>query len=166
MASLKRKGDLAESRVAADLIARGCQLSIPFGEDSDYDLIADYDGRLHRVQVKYTKSDGRVIKVNCRSHSLTKGKVRQTKIYTSATVDWIVAYDPTTDRFYYVPSWILGTGGMTGLLLRLTPTLNGQSLGIRLAEDYLDPDFSVDPSMEPAGFEPAASALQTRRSAN
>ena len=60
--------------MAADLVARGCQLSIPFGEDCSYDLIADFEGRLHRVQVKFTKSDGRVIVVLCRSHSLTKGK--------------------------------------------------------------------------------------------
>ena len=69
MASLKKKGDLAELKVAADLVARGCELSIPFGEDSSYDLIADYEGRLHRVQVKYTQSNGQVVVVNCRSHS-------------------------------------------------------------------------------------------------
>ena len=83
MASLKTKGDLAELKVAADLIDRGCRLSIPFGEDCDYDLIADYEGRLHRVQVKYTRSDGQVVVLRCRSHSLTKGKVRATKLYTS-----------------------------------------------------------------------------------
>ncbi|HEY5333376.1 MAG TPA: group I intron-associated PD-(D/E)XK endonuclease [Solirubrobacterales bacterium] len=82
MAPLKKKGDLAELKVATDLVARGCELSIPFGEDSSYDLIADYEGRLHRVQVKYTKSDGRVVIVRCRSHSLTKDKIRRTKIYT------------------------------------------------------------------------------------
>ena len=43
MAPLKQKGDLAELKIAADLIDRGCRLSIPFGEDCDYDLIADYD---------------------------------------------------------------------------------------------------------------------------
>ncbi|MBS1885969.1 MAG: hypothetical protein JSU06_02165 [Actinobacteria bacterium] len=43
-------------------------------------MAADYEGRLHRVQVKYTRSDGRVIIVRCRSHSLTKGKVRQGRL--------------------------------------------------------------------------------------
>jgi hypothetical protein len=166
MASLKKKGDLAELKVATDLTARGCELSIPFGEDSSYDLIADYEGRLHRVQVKYTQSDGQVVVVNCRSHSITKGKVRRTKIYTAAMVDWIVVFDATTDRCYYIPSWILGDAGCSGLLLRLVPTRNGQSLRIRRAEDYLDPDFSLDPSVEPAGFEPATSCLQSTRSAN
>jgi hypothetical protein len=119
--------------------------------------VADYEGRFHRVQVKYSKSKGEVIVVRCRSHSLTNGKVRQSKIYTSALVDWIAVYDPTTDRCYYVPSWMLGSEGLNLLHLRLVPTANGQSLRIRRAEDYLDPDFSRDPSVEPAGFEPAAS---------
>jgi hypothetical protein len=157
MASLKKKGDLAELKVAADLVARGCRLSLPYGEDHDYDLVADYDGHLHRVQVKYTRSDGSVIKVKCFSHSLTAGKIRSTKHYSAAMVDWIVAYDVTTDRCYYVPSWILGTEGRSQLMLRLTPSRNGQLLRIRRAEDYLDPDFSRDPSVEPAGIEPATS---------
>jgi hypothetical protein len=166
MAPLKKKGDLAELKVATDLVARGCELSIPFGEDSSYDLIADFEGRLHRVQVKYTKSNGRVVMIRCRSHSLTKGKVRRTKIYTAAMVDWIAVFDATTERCYYVPSWILGSNGLSDVSLRLTPARNGQTLRIRPAEDYLDPDFSRDPSMEPAGFEPAASTLQRSRSAN
>ena len=39
MASLKTKGDLAELKVAADLIERGYRVAIPFGEDNDFDLI-------------------------------------------------------------------------------------------------------------------------------
>ena len=101
VASLKRKGDL---------IDRSCQISIPFSEDCDYDLIADKDGQLHRIQVKYTESDGCTITVRCRSHSLTKGKVRQTKYYTAQTIDWIAVYDRTSDRCYYCPASELGTG--------------------------------------------------------
>jgi hypothetical protein len=166
VASLKKKGNLAELKVAADLAARGCEISIPFGEDSSYDLVADFEGRLHRVQVKFTRSDGCVVAVGCRSHSLTNGRVRRTKIYTAAMVEWVVVYDATTNRCYYVPSWMLGADGRSAFFLRLTPALNGQSVGIRWAEDYLDPDFSRDPSVEPAGFEPAASSLQKMRSAN
>ena len=139
MASLKQKGDLAELKVAADLIERGCRLSIPFGEDCDYDLIADYEGRLHRIQVKFTESNGSRILIRCRSHSLTKGKVRQTKHYTASMIDWIAVYDRTSDRCYYCPSTELGAGR---------------------------PDFGRDPMMEPAGFEPATSCLQSTRSAN
>ena len=165
MAPLKKKGDLAELKVATDLIDRGCRISIPFGEDCDYDLIADYEGRLHRVQVKYTQSDGQIVVIRCRSHSLTKGKVRATKLYTPAMIDWIAAYDPTTERCYYCPSWELGAAGRNLLHLRLQPARNGQRVGIREAAAYTEPDFSRDPSMEPAGIEPATFRVQGERSA-
>jgi hypothetical protein len=165
MASLKQKGDLAELKVAADLIDRGCRLSIPFGEDSDYDLIADYEGHLHRIQVKFTVSNGHRVLIRCRSHSLTNGKVKQTKYYTAETIDWIAVYDRTSDRCYYCPSSELGSGRCE-LSLRLTPARNGQRLGIRDASDYITPDFRSSPTMEPAGIEPATSCLQSTRSAN
>jgi PD-(D/E)XK endonuclease len=165
MAPLKRKGDLAELKVAADLAERGCSLSFPYGEDCDYDLIADMNGVLHRVQVKYTESDGQVVLVRCRSHSLTKGKVRHTKHYTAETVDWIAVYDRTSDCCYYCPSTELGHG-RSELTLRLTPARNGQRMGIRDARDYIDPDLDSDPRMEPAGLEPATSTVQASRSSN
>lgn len=165
MAPLKQKGDLAELKIAADLADRGCCLPFPFGEDCDYDLIADKEGILHRVQVKYTESDGAVIVMRCRSHSLTHGKIRQTKLYTAETVDWIAVYDRTTNRCYYLPAVELGSGRID-LHLRLTPARNGQRLGIRSASNYLNPDLDRDPRMEPAGLEPATSAVQGRRSSS
>ena len=166
MAPLKTKGDLAELKVAADLADRGCHISIPFGEDCDYDLIADYKGRLHRVQVKYTQSDGQVVVIRCRSHSLTNGRVRATKLYTSATVDWIAVYDATTERCFYCPSWELGAAGRNLMHLRLTPARNGQRTGIREANAYTSPDLSRDPSVEPAGIEPATFRVQGERSSS
>lgn len=165
MAPLKAKGDLAELKVAADLAGRGCCISIPFGEDCDYDLIADYEGRLHRVQVKYTRSDGRVITVRCFSQSLTNGKVRAIKMYTPATIDWIAVYDGSTERCFYCPSRELGEGRRQ-ISLRLSPTRNNQQTGIRDARAYIDPDLSSDPGVEPAGIEPATFPVQGERSAS
>src|SRR5436190_1785054 len=58
-------------RVAADLVRRGYKVALPFGEDWDYDLIVERDGRLERVQVKHATSDGRVVEVRCYSVSST-----------------------------------------------------------------------------------------------
>jgi hypothetical protein len=137
--NLKDKGDLAELMVAADLRRRGFGIALPFGEDNDFDLILIREDRLERVQVKYVASDGAVIPVRCRSHSLTNGKVRRTKHYTAAMIDIIAVYDDTSNRCYYVPSSVLGVAGRSTLHLRLRPALNGQRIGIRLASDYLDP---------------------------
>lgn len=130
-------GDLAEIMVAADLLRRGHKIAIPYGEDWDYDLILRRDGgRLERIQCKYTRSDGAIVIVRCRSHSLTSGRIRATKHYTQREIDWIAVYDATTDRCYYVPAAELGDGRCE-LSLRLAPSKNNQRVGIRPAVDYL-----------------------------
>ena len=136
MAPLKQKGDLAELMVAADLRRRGYQISIPFGEDCDYDLVVDRGGKLERIQVKYATSDGARVLVRCRSHSLTNGKVRATKHYTAKTVDWIAVWESTSGVIYYVPSSVFD--GFTDLTLRTAPTRNNQVLHIRHAADFLE----------------------------
>ncbi len=75
MSSLKAKGDLAELKVACDLVERGYQVAIPFGEDADYDLVLLRDEKIERVQVKHSTSRNGVVPVKCKSHSLTNGRV-------------------------------------------------------------------------------------------
>ena len=149
---------------------RGYGIAVPWSEDADFDLIAYRGEELHRVQAKYTASNGRVVFVRCRSASLTNGKVRRIKKYTARTIDWIAVYDRTSEGCYYVPASELGEG-MELISLRLVPTRNGQRIGVRFAEDYkvFGPETDVSAgqlNMEPAGFEPATSSVQTTRSAN
>jgi hypothetical protein len=171
MAPLKLKGDRAEIEVARDLIRRGFRIAIPYGEDWDFDLIFQRPGceDLERVQVKYSRPRGAVIPVRTRSSSLTNGKVRRTKRYTAEMIDWIAAFDPISERCFYIHAAELG-GGRDELSLRLSPTKNRQVKGVRYAEDYLDPVPPSQPSLEgevePAGLEPAASRMQTGRSPN
>lgn len=136
-ATRKEKGDLAELVIASDLRRRGCKVAIPYGEDWDYDLVIERKGRLERVQVKHTESNGDVIAVKCCSHSLTNGRIRRTKRYTAATIDWLAVYDRTTDRCYYIPASELGDGRRE-IRLRVSPARNNQRAKIRLAADYAD----------------------------
>jgi hypothetical protein len=169
LAPLKMKGDQAEIEVARDLIRRGFRVAIPYGEDWDFDLIfARPDSeRLERVQVKFASARGEVVPVRSRSASLTNGRVKRYKRYTARTIDWLAAYCPETDRCYYIPAMELG-GGRDEISLRLSPALNCQGKGIRWASDYLDPlpRLQTILGVEPAGLEPATSALQTPRSPN
>ena len=112
--------------------------AIPYGEDCDFDLVLIRGNRLERVQVKHARSDGAAINVRCHSHSLTNGKIRRTMHYTAETIDPLAVYDATSDRCYYVPAKELGAG-RSAFHLRLTPARNGQRLGTRPAENYLDP---------------------------
>ena len=132
----KAKGDLAELRIAADLRARGYKIAFPYGEDWDYDLIlCRPDGRLERVQVKHGRSDGRILTCWASSHSLTNGKIKATKRYTAAMIDWLAVWDCILDRCFYAPATELGKG-MNNLTLRFATPLNNQNAGIRFAEMY------------------------------
>jgi PD-(D/E)XK endonuclease len=122
--------------IAADLLRRGYKIAVPYGEDWDYDLIVCREEKLERVQCKYTASNGVFITVRCCSHSLTNGKVRATKHYTAATIDWLAVYDATTDCCYYIPATEL-RGGRREIRLRILPTLNNQRQYVRLANSYL-----------------------------
>ncbi len=140
MASTKRKGDLAELKVAAHLAELGYRLAFPYGEDWDYDLILIRGDAFERVQVKHATSDGRVIAVRCSSSSLTNGKVRQVKRYTAAMIDWLAVYDCTTDLCLYIPAPLLGDGRRQ-MHIRLMPTLNGQRALTHDAVQFRTPEI-------------------------
>ena len=89
------------------------------------------------MQVKHARSNGAVIPVPTRSLSLTNGKVKAYKLYTAEMIDWLAVYDPVTDRCYYIPASVLGSG-MTMLHLRLSDTRNNQRIGVLFASDYVD----------------------------
>ena len=135
MADLKRKGDLAELMVAADLVRQGCRVALPYGEDWDADLIIERQGRFERVQVKHVKAKNDVVEIRAYSLSLTNGRVRQTKRYTAEHIEWLAAWECTSGQCFYVPASLLGTG-MHTVTLRLAPARNNQRVGIRMAVDY------------------------------
>jgi hypothetical protein len=145
VAPLKAKGDMAELIVAADLVKRGFRVAFPFGEDCDWDLLfwRPPELALERVQVKYATSDGRTLVVRCRSHSLTNGRVRVTKKYTSRTIDWLAVYDATSEALFYIPASELGAG-MSELRLRLVPARNNQRARTRMADRYRVPTIDAE----------------------
>lgn len=130
----KAKGRTAELEVMRYCVVRGYRVSIPFDDDSPYDLVVERVGRgeaPQRLQCKYTESDGQVVQVRCRATN----NWSETR-YTAETIDWIATFDATTNRCFYVPAIELGPTGRTMIHLRLTPTSNGQARGIRWASDY------------------------------
>ena len=73
------------------------------------------------------------------------------------------AYTRTTG---HVQSGVNSPGVRYQLSLRIAATRNSQRKGVRFAEDYLELESLRHRGMEPAGLEPAPSALQTPRSPN
>ena len=48
----KWQGMVGESQVLAKFIELGIPVSIPFGDNCSYDLIAEFNGKLNKIQVK------------------------------------------------------------------------------------------------------------------
>lgn len=118
--------------VLADALRRGHKVALPVGEDWRYDLIVLRHGKLERVQCKFEQSNGEYVEVRCRS-----ANGRSVHKYTEDEVDWIAVYDQTTDRCYYIPGAMLGSG-RTAIWLRLIPPKNNQVRGVLWAKDFLD----------------------------
>lgn len=95
-----RKGDLTEAVVLAALKRRGIAVSVPFGDNERYDLVAESDGRFYRLQVKTGRfSDGCVQFHGKSSHTNATGTVYET--YDGDT-DYFAVYCDELEQLYLV----------------------------------------------------------------
>ena len=89
------RGEASELEVALDLIDNGCRVSQTFGHSHPYDLIADIDGRLVKVQVKTANTrDG------ANQHYI---KLSNPNKYDAQNVDVFAGYAISEDKVFYVP---------------------------------------------------------------
>lgn len=129
-AKTTEKGEIGEAMVIADLMRQGHDIAIPFRHNQPYDLIVirKEHGRLEKVQVKYTTSNGNFVRAVIRSSSAWVSYR-----YTSDELDWIAICQATTSSCFYLPAYVWS--GYSQLFLRMKPTLNGQQKGVRWAAD-------------------------------
>ena len=52
MKNTKTIGDIGESAIIAEFLYFGIPVYLPFGDNNAADLIADFNGKLQKVQVK------------------------------------------------------------------------------------------------------------------
>ncbi len=89
--------------IALEAVRLGVEVFKPLSEHSRCDLIFGISDRLHRVQCKSARLNGRVLQINLVSSWHTpNGYVRNT--YTAAEVDLIAAHCHELDCNYLIPS--------------------------------------------------------------
>ena len=132
MLESKQKGIITELECITAFNKLGYQISIPYGENSRYDFIADIEGKLIRVQVKtsrYKDNTENAIVFSCRS-SHTNAKGTQNIRYTSEEIDYFCTY--FNNQCYLIPI----AECSVEKTLRFCPTKSGQIVGISFAQDY------------------------------
>lgn len=130
------KGEIARYMAIAHLMKKDATVSIPTSENCSYDLIADYQGKLYRVQIKkLIPQNNGTLRLQAYSKNNKQGKHTITK-YSSADIDWLLGVDIENNKFYLIDYTSGKFDGSNGFLLRLTPPKNNKIIGIRYAKDY------------------------------
>ena len=129
--SSKQKGNLTELQCITAFYELGYQISIPYGENSRYDFIADINGKLIKVQVKTssTKDEGKSFEFSCRS-TRVNAQGSLSRSYTAEEIDYFCTY--FNNKCYLIPI----SECSRSKKLRLEPPASNQKVGINMAIDY------------------------------
>ncbi len=142
----KNKGDLGTVMAAADLTAKGWSILVPLTEHEAFDLVAHREGRFLRVQVKYRAAVNGVVLVPMKTCWADRHGTHTSLVDRSA-VDLFCVFCPDTKGCYYFDPTSIASNSLS---LRLVPTKNNVSKGVRWARDFTEIPASV--LGVPAGF--------------
>ena len=121
----KEKGNIGEAIVLAEFVKRGVQVSIPFGDSARYDLIADFNGKLNKIQVKYCNQLSENNSITCPCASSKNHTTNKNYSTYQNDIDYFAFYLVPWEKVILVPIEIIGE--RKSILFRKTKPLNGQN---------------------------------------
>lgn len=97
-----QKGNLGEVRVLSEFVKLGVQCYLPYGDGSEVDLIADFGGKLNRIQIKTSE---KLNKAGAMEWSVTRqeGYHGNRATYSVDKIDYFAFYCIETDIVCLVP---------------------------------------------------------------
>lgn len=130
----KRIGNIGEVKALSKFVELGIPVYIQFGDNETADLVADFNGKLNKIQVKTSSKaeDGKMEfqVASATSFSRTGDTVHK---YTEFEVDYFVLYNIQRDKIFIVPFEECSSRTFT---IRYELPKNGQKIGIHMEEDY------------------------------
>lgn len=96
-------GDIGEAVCLTEFVKRNIKVYIPFSENSSVDLVADFNGKLNKIQVKTSEKleNGR-ISWNVSSSIVKNGKFTRHS-YTEEEIDYYCFYNIETSLCLLIP---------------------------------------------------------------
>ncbi|MFL5629365.1 MAG: group I intron-associated PD-(D/E)XK endonuclease [Ktedonobacteraceae bacterium] len=133
-----KRGLITQTIILAELVKRGFEVLIPWGDHSRYDLAytepdEQFRGaRLIRIQCKtaWISKDGAYLIFNTATTHTNRKFQRKGYI---GNVEYFVVFSPDTGKIYKVP---IEEAPETTMNLRLKNTKNNQAQGIKWAKNY------------------------------
>ena len=137
----KTKGQSSEARVLYEFAKRDIPICVPWGDNERYDLIAEFNNKFNRIQVKTCNEEvNGSIKCYCRS-STNHTTNKKLTTYENE-IDYFVFVNQVYDLVAIVPIEFIGSKQV--IQLRITPPANGQIKNIHYFSD-----FSFDKLFQP-----------------
>lgn len=130
----KDKGNIGEVMALAEFVKRGVPVCIPFGDNERYDLVAEFNGKLNKIQAKYCSQITENNSIICPCASSTNHTTNKHYTTYENDVDYISCYIVPWDTIVLIP--IAEVGNQLTVCLRKDAPKNNQS-NVRLLEDYL-----------------------------
>ena len=131
----KQLGNIGESKTLDAFVEMGIPVYIPYGDNEKADLVAEFNGKLNKIQVKYCGQTTENNSFLCPCASSTNHTTNKHLSTYDNDVDYMAFYLASIDKLLLVP--IEKLKGKKTITFRLEPPKNGQHIGINLVEDYL-----------------------------
>lgn len=129
----KSKGNIGEAMILAEFTKRNIQVSLPFGDNARYDMIADFNGKLNKIQVKYSSQLSENDSYICHTSSSTNHTTNKHMDKYTNQVDYIAIYISPWNESVLIP---IQDCDKNCICLRKEIGKNNQQKGIHLLSDY------------------------------
>lgn len=130
----KRIGNIGEAKVLAKFVEIGIPIYIPFGDDEKADLVAEFNGKLNKIQVKTSIKS----KNGCSIFDLTSSTAHRTnggrRKYSNSEIDYFALYSLDRDKIYLMKA---PDNPMTAITIRFEDTKSGKKIGVNYESDFL-----------------------------
>lgn len=130
----KRIGNIGEAKVLAKFVEMGIHIYIPFGDDEKADLVAEFNGKLNKIQVKTSIKS----KNGCSIFDLTSSTAHRTnggrRKYSNSEIDYFALYSLDRDKIYLMKA---PDNPMTAITIRFEDTKSGKKIGVNYESDFL-----------------------------
>lgn len=134
----KEIGNAGESVVLAKFAKLGIQVYLPFGEGSRTDMVADFNGKLQKIQVKTvysSQSDDKKYAVKLTSNYARRIHEEKDILYTHDQVDYFAVYCLDRQEPLLIPFEEIN--GQRSITIRYNMPDNNQLKKVWFESDYL-----------------------------
>jgi hypothetical protein len=134
MMNAKTKGQISEARALYEFQKRYVPVAIPWGDNERYDMIAEFNGKLNKIQIKTctVEVNGGIV---CYCRSSTNHTTNKKLNTYQNDIDYFLFVNPTNDSLALVPIEVIGNH--LQICLRIRPTKNNQKKNTHYFDDYL-----------------------------